>query len=593
MTDVGAAEERIVGRYEVLREVGRGGMAVVYLARQTDLDRSVALKELAAFRAADPQSLERFLLESRLAGSLNHPNVVTVHDYFEHDGTPYIATEYFERGSLRPLVGRLTLAQTAGVLEGILAGLAHAESRGIVHRDLKPENVMVSAGGSVKITDFGLARALQEGGVLTTTSTAVGTPAYMAPEQAMGKDVGPWTDLYAVGVIAYELLSGRLPFEGTGVPLATVLQHLKEPVPPLGSAAPDVDPRLAAWVERMLAKDPRKRPASAVQAWDELEEIVIAILGPRWRRDSRLLDDAVDSPVREAVVPPTDRRRRRATAAAAVLAAGAIAAAVVLATGGAGAAKDALPPASDVPTLSVSGPDLLITDQHGTTTRLSASSLSKKGEAPARTGRASFVAGGAGTPVVVATARATSGELRELGPGGGIVARFPLGFRPTGLGMSPTGTVFAADGLGYVLPFQLSAGRLIPGDPIKVGADPHGTLVASRGRLYVPIRRGVAVVAPIGHLLLRTIRLPVSPAAIWVSPFSGKLFAALYAIDRIAVVDTTLRSATPTLLKGFSKPVAVWGGDEYVYEVNAGDGTVCRLDALFPDQRRCRPVPHA
>src|SRR5581483_5102533 len=143
MTEVGS-ETRVVGRYELQREVGRGGTAIVYLARQTDLERAVALKELAAFRAAESKALERFLLESRLAGSLNHPNVVTVHDYFEHDRTPYIAMEYFERGSLRRLVGRLTLAQTAGVLEGLLAGLAHAESRGIVHRDLKPENVMVT-----------------------------------------------------------------------------------------------------------------------------------------------------------------------------------------------------------------------------------------------------------------------------------------------------------------------------------------------------------------------------------------------------------------------------------------------------------------
>src|SRR5689334_16227183 len=229
MSDVGAPEARVVGRYDVLREVGRGGMAIVYHARQADLDRSVALKELAAFRAADPEALERFLQESRLAGSLNHPNAVTVHDYFEHEGTPYIAMEYFERGSLRRFVGRIALPQTAGVLEGLLAGLAHAEARGIVHRDLKPENVMVTAGGSVKIADFGLARALQEGGALTTTSTAVGTPAYMAPELAMGKDVGPRADLYAVGVIAYELLSGRLPFENEGMPLATVLQHLRKP----------------------------------------------------------------------------------------------------------------------------------------------------------------------------------------------------------------------------------------------------------------------------------------------------------------------------------------------------------------------------
>src|SRR5881275_3342847 len=150
---------RNVGRYEILREIGRGGMAFVYLARQTDLDRHVALKELAAFHAADPAFAERFLRESRVAGSLSHPNIVTVHDYFEHEGTPYIAMEYVERGSLRPYVSRMTFAQIGGALEGLLAGLTHAESHGIVHRDLKPENLMVTADGRVKIADFGIAAA--------------------------------------------------------------------------------------------------------------------------------------------------------------------------------------------------------------------------------------------------------------------------------------------------------------------------------------------------------------------------------------------------------------------------------------------------
>src|SRR3954453_22296311 len=161
---------RKVGRYEILREVGRGGMAVVYLARQTDLDRDVALKELGAFHAADPAFAERFLRESRVAGSLSHPNIVTVHDYFEHEGTPYISMEYVERGSLRPYVGHMTLAQISGVLEGLLAGLTNAEQNGIVHRDLKPENLMVTSDGRVKIADFGIAKAttkMQTGAFLT------------------------------------------------------------------------------------------------------------------------------------------------------------------------------------------------------------------------------------------------------------------------------------------------------------------------------------------------------------------------------------------------------------------------------------------
>ena len=128
---------KTVGRYEILREVGRGGMAMVYLARQTDLDRFVALKELAAFHASDPAFAQRFLRESRVAGSLSHPNIVTVHDYFEHDGTPYIAMEYLERGSLRPFVGHMTLAQIGGVLEG---PAGRARPRGAArHRAPRPQ----------------------------------------------------------------------------------------------------------------------------------------------------------------------------------------------------------------------------------------------------------------------------------------------------------------------------------------------------------------------------------------------------------------------------------------------------------------------
>src|ERR671931_1671957 len=132
------------GRYEVMREIGTGGMATVYLARQIDLGRLVALKELSALAASDEDSARRFVRESRLAGSLNHPNIVTVHDFFVDDATPYIAMEYLERGSLRPLIDDLGFAQIAGVLEGLLTGLGYAHARGIVHRDVKPENLMIA-----------------------------------------------------------------------------------------------------------------------------------------------------------------------------------------------------------------------------------------------------------------------------------------------------------------------------------------------------------------------------------------------------------------------------------------------------------------
>jgi Protein kinase domain len=292
---------KTVGRYEILREIGRGGMAMVYLARQTDLDRFVALKELAAFHASDASFAQRFLRESRVAGSLSHPNIVTVHDYFEHDGTPYIAMEFVERGSLRPYVGRLTPEQIGGVLEGLLAGLAQAEQHGIVHRDLKPENLMVTADGRVKIADFGIAKAtnqMQTGAFLTATGTTVGTPTYMAPEQAMAQEIGPWTDLYSVGCMAFELYTGRVPFHDSEAPMAILLRHVNEPIPPISTIDPSIDEAVSDWVARLLVKDPKERTQSANEAWDEYEEIVIRLLGPRWRRGARLTERAqqLDTP---------------------------------------------------------------------------------------------------------------------------------------------------------------------------------------------------------------------------------------------------------------------------------------------------------
>ena len=286
---------QIVGRYEILREIGRGGMAVVYVARQPDLDRQVALKELSRFHAGSAEYAHRFLRESRMAGSLNHPNIVTVYEYFEHATMPYIAMEYVPRGSMRPYMKRLTLAQIAGVLEGVLAGLAHAEAAGIVHRDLKPENIMVTGDGRVKITDFGIARATQRAGTqyMTATGMTVGTPTYMAPEQAMAGDIGPWSDLYSVGVLSYELVVGHVPFHDTDAPMVILMRHVNERIPSAVEVRPDVDPTLSEWIDKLLVKDPQHRTRHAVDAWESLEDIIVGLLGPLWRRDARLLDDQI------------------------------------------------------------------------------------------------------------------------------------------------------------------------------------------------------------------------------------------------------------------------------------------------------------
>jgi serine/threonine protein kinase len=374
---------RTVGRYVIVREIGRGGMAIVYLAQQPDLAREVALKELAAFHALDPAIAERFSREARVVGSLNHANVATVFESFEHQGTPYIAMEYLERGSLRPLVRSLSPAQMVGVLEGLLAGLAHAHARGVVHRDLKPENVLITGAGSVKIADFGIAKAYNQvwtAQYRTATGMAIGTPAYMAPEQAMGRGIGPWTDLYATGVIAYELLTGNPPFHELEEPMAVMLHHISEPIPPVGSIRPDADQRLVRWVDWMLAKTPADRPPSAVAAWDALEEIAVGLLGPMWRRQARLpaQDTAayerpltpaafeatpaeVRSPpptgapelalpiARTASAPPPHRRSRRgrtAAVAGGVVIAAAVAAVAVLGGGGGGSGDGGGAPAA-------------------------------------------------------------------------------------------------------------------------------------------------------------------------------------------------------------------------------------------------------
>jgi hypothetical protein len=339
-------------------------MASVYLARQLDLDRLVALKELRVFQDRDASIARRFLREAQLAGSLSHQNIVTVHEYFEDHGVPHIAMEYLPRGSLRRYVGRVGLGQIGGILEGLLGGLAHAERQQVVHRDIKPENVLITAEGGVKIADFGIAKATHTVGKptqLTELGSTVGTPSYIAPEQAMAGQLGPWTDLYSVGITTFELFVGRTPFGDSEQPMAIVLRQINEPVPHLTNVVPGVDPWVADWVAWLLAKDPAARPQSADEAWSALEEALIRLLGPRWRREAPLFDSSVTSPtllpepVLARTVPPVGaaaleqpaepapRRRRRLrllTALIAVLtsAAMAVAAAVGSAVGFAAAA---------------------------------------------------------------------------------------------------------------------------------------------------------------------------------------------------------------------------------------------------------------
>ncbi len=267
------AELPCIPGYEVQGELGRGGVGVVYRARHLRLDRTVALKMLLAGPYARPQERERFLREAQALAALGHPNIVQVHEFGELGGLPYFAIEYVEGGSLaQKLAGTPLPPREAAELSATLAGAVEAAHRsGIAHRDLKPANVLLAADGTPKVTDFGLARRLEAGAGLTRTGCPVGTPSYMAPEQARGEThaIGPAVDVYALGAILYELLTGRPPFRAE-TPSATVHQVIyQDPAPPSRLNA-RVPRDLETICLKCLEKDPRRRYPTARALADDL-----------------------------------------------------------------------------------------------------------------------------------------------------------------------------------------------------------------------------------------------------------------------------------------------------------------------------------
>lgn len=245
------------GRYRVVRRIGSGGMADVWLAEDTHLQRPVALKVLHRRFAQDREFVERFRREAEAAAGLQHPNIVAVYDRGSYQGTYYIAMQHVEGPTLKALIDRgLTPQQAVGLIRQVLEAARFAHRNGVVHRDLKPQNVIVDGDGKAMVTDFGIARA----GVsdITQTGSVMGTPHYLSPEQAQGQDVTPVSDLYSVGVILYEALTGRVPFEGETAVAVAMKQVSQTPVRP-GSLNPEVSPALDAAVMRALAKDPGER----------------------------------------------------------------------------------------------------------------------------------------------------------------------------------------------------------------------------------------------------------------------------------------------------------------------------------------------
>jgi serine/threonine protein kinase len=272
------------GRYEILDKLGEGAMGVVYRARDTALGRVVAIKMLSAELGGEEELTERFQREAEAVGRLSHPNIVTVYDRGQTDGQLFMVMELLEGDDLRSLIEQrlpIPLADRVRVLQQICEGLAYAHSRGVVHRDIKPANILVTTTGRVKILDFGLARVAARS-TITRRGVLLGTPDYMSPEQASGKNADRRSDLFSAGSVFYEMLSLSKPFKGKTLH-SVLYQILSEDPEPLLTLCPDLPARLAAVVHGMLRKDPEKRYPSMDRVGQELQEIHVALRRSRGR----------------------------------------------------------------------------------------------------------------------------------------------------------------------------------------------------------------------------------------------------------------------------------------------------------------------
>jgi serine/threonine-protein kinase len=253
--------ELVADRYELEELVGTGGMSSVFRAHDRMLERKVALKVLHEQYTEDDEYVERFRREARSVAQLSHPNIVSVIDRGEADGRQFIVFEYIDGDNLKAVVdarGPIPVETAVSLAHQIARALAFAHEHGLVHRDVKPQNVLLNGDGSAKVTDFGIARSLDVKHGMTQTGTVLGTSDYIAPEQAQGQTVSAQTDVYSLGVVLYELLTGEVPFPGENF-VAVAMRHINEPPPSSHERRPEVPPRLDAAVQRAMAKDPGDR----------------------------------------------------------------------------------------------------------------------------------------------------------------------------------------------------------------------------------------------------------------------------------------------------------------------------------------------
>ena len=264
--------QKINDRYEIIKTIGEGGMANVYLAEDTILERKVAIKVLRGDLSNDEKFIRRFKREALSVSNLSHPNIVEVYDVGEEDGNYYIVMEYIEGKTLKQLLqkrGALTLTEVIDIMSQLTDGLAHAHEAYIIHRDIKPQNIMIEDNGRIKITDFGIAMALNST-QLTQTNSVMGSVHYLPPEQANGKGSTVKSDIYSLGILMYELLTGSVPFKGdTAVEIA--LKHMKEKIPSVRKQNPTIPQSVENIILKSTAKNPKNRYDSVREMYNDLQ----------------------------------------------------------------------------------------------------------------------------------------------------------------------------------------------------------------------------------------------------------------------------------------------------------------------------------
>ena len=306
---------KLVNGYEILSQVGQGGMATVFLARQRSMNRNVALKFLPTAFLNDETYLQRFEREVKIVAQLEHRNIVPVYDFGEFESQPYIAMRYMPAGSVEELLaaGKIPLPHVLSIVEQVASALDHAHQNDILHRDLKPSNILLDDGGGVFITDFGIARILSEGSGKITTQGVVGTPSYMSPEQAQGEPLDGRSDIYALGVMLFELMTGRRPFE-SDTPYSIAVMHVTTPPPSPRDIEPNVSGNVEQVIMRALRKAPQDRYASAGDLAEALRQ-AFDLKPPAMDEDAAFAESIVTMPQQAArpSVPTTNEWQLSAT----------------------------------------------------------------------------------------------------------------------------------------------------------------------------------------------------------------------------------------------------------------------------------------